>query len=79
MPDLSPLDASLAATYTERSRGIAVEGRMFVGRGTAATNATFVRRVGATAVGIYQAIVNAVDRIKGSSIRWMLMIDSKLR
>lgn len=79
VPDLSPLDASLAATYRESSAGIAVVNRMFIGRGTAATNTTFVRRVGATAVGVYQAVVNAVDRIKGSSIRWMLLVDPKLR
>jgi hypothetical protein len=79
VPDLSPLDASLAATYREASVGVAVGGRMFVGRGTTPTSATFVRRIGATAVAVYQAVVNAVDRIKGSSIRWMLLVDPKLR
>ncbi len=79
IPDLSPLDASLAATYREASAGVAVSSRMFVGRGAAPASAAFVRRIGATAVAVYQAVVNAVDRIKGSSIRWMLLVDPKLR
>jgi hypothetical protein len=65
-PDLSPLDSSLGP-------------RRFVGRGTSPTNAMFVKRVGASALSVYEQIGNAVDRIKGASIRWMLLIDPKLR
>ncbi len=79
VPDLSPLDASLAATYAQASAGVAVSSRMFVGQGKSATNTTYLRKIGASAVGVYQSVVNAVDRIKGSSIRWLLLVDPKLR
>jgi hypothetical protein len=79
VPDLSPLDASLAATYARASSGVAVPNRMFVGRGMSATNTTYLRKIGASAVGAYQSVVNAIDRIKGSSIRWLLLVDPKLR
>ena len=79
VPDLSPLDVSLAATYAQASSGVAVPNRMFVGRGKAPTNTTYLRRIGASAVGVYQSVVNAIDRIKGAGIRWCLLVDPKLR
>jgi hypothetical protein len=79
VPDLSPLDASLAATYAQASVGQAVPNRMFVGKGKSPTNATYLRKIGASAIGVYEAIVNAVDRIKGAGIRWQLLVDPRLR
>jgi hypothetical protein len=79
VPDLSPLDASLAATYAAASVGVAVPNRMFIGTGKSPSNATYLRKIGASAIGVYEAIVNAVNRIKGAGIRWCLLVDPKLR
>jgi hypothetical protein len=79
IPDLSPLDVSLAATYAHASMGVAVGSRMFLGAGSSSSNTTYFRKVGASAVGVYESVVNAINRIKGSSIRWMLLVDPKLQ
>ncbi len=79
IPDLSPLDVTLAATYAQASVGVAVPYRMFIGKGASSSNTTYLRKIAATALSVYEAVVNAVNRVKGASIRWMLLVDPKLR
>jgi hypothetical protein len=55
------------------------DARVFVGDGSSKGAAgMFVYQSPSTAVAVYQAIVNAVSRIKGHSVRWALCADPKL-
>ncbi len=74
VPDLSLLDSAGSFVFADPS----TEG-WFVGTGAFLPRAAFLRRLGATSAAIYTAIVNAVDRIKGSSIRWQLLVDPQLQ
>ncbi len=52
-----------------------IEGPAFIGTGLARTYVFSNRQL---ALDIYAAIINSVQRIKGSSIRWMLYVDSSI-
>jgi hypothetical protein len=79
LPDLSPLDALVAAACSGGPGPAPYTKSYFtVGIGTNASNATFVRNVSASALSVYQAITNTVERLRGSSIRWTLYVDPKL-
>jgi hypothetical protein len=61
------------------------DARSFVGDGSNASGSEtsgsigmFVYQDPSTALAVYQAIVNAVTRIKGQSVRWALLADPKL-
>jgi hypothetical protein len=55
------------------------DARVFVGDGSSKASAgMFVYETPSTALGAYQAIVNAINRIKGHSVRWVLYADPKL-
>lgn len=75
VPDLSPLDAQIAAVSADQDVSSA---RAFIGKGTSSSNTTYFRAVSATALSVYQSIANTVERIRGSSIRWTLLVDPKL-
>lgn len=51
---------------------------MFVEDGTATAEMTFASADYLLADETYQAIVNAVDRIKGQGIRWVIVVDDRL-
>jgi hypothetical protein len=56
-----------------------VDARSFVGDGSSKASAgMFVFQSPSTALAAYQAIVNAVNRVKGHSVRWLLLADPKL-
>ena len=52
---------------------------MFVSTGLPDDDLAFVSNNGLLATEVYTAIVNSIERIKGHGIRWMLMVDPKLR
>lgn len=61
------------------------DARSFVADGTNASGSEatgalgmFVYQSPSTALAVYQAIVNAVSRIRGHSVRWLLIADPKL-
>jgi hypothetical protein len=55
------------------------DARVFVGDGSSKASAgMFVYESPSTALAAYQAIVNAISRIKGHSVRWALYADPKL-
>jgi hypothetical protein len=61
------------------------DGRSFVADGSNASGSEtsgglgmFVYQSPSTALAVYQAIVNAVSRVKGQSIRWLLLADPNL-
>jgi hypothetical protein len=61
------------------------DARSFVGDGSNASGSEtsgvigmFVYQDPSTALAVYQAIVNAITRIKGQSVRWALLADPKL-
>jgi hypothetical protein len=61
------------------------DARSFVGDGSNASGSEtsgaigmFVYQDPSTALAVYQAIVNAITRIKGQSVRWTLLADPKL-
>jgi hypothetical protein len=51
---------------------------LFIGDGSSADVATFVFPPLLDPLSVYQAVAVAVDRIKGHSIRWMLVVDERL-
>ncbi len=75
LPDLSYLDAEIAAVYT---LGAPTTARFFVGAGTSSTNTTFIRSLPAVALVLYQSIADVVTRLQGASIRFSLIVDRKL-
>lgn len=75
VPDLSSLDSSAAPIYQELSP---VAAQFVTGSMTAGSLASPVYQNAATAAGLYAAIVNAIDRIVGQSIRWILLADPNL-
>jgi hypothetical protein len=55
------------------------DARVFVGDGSSKASAgMFIYQSPSTALAAYQAIVNAINRIKGHSVRWVLLADPKL-
>jgi hypothetical protein len=73
VPDLSPIDQQVAGIFDHLDQT-----GFFVGDGSSASNTTFIRDIGITSQGIYDAIVNSVLRIKGHSIRFSLYVDPYL-
>jgi hypothetical protein len=80
VPDISPIDDSILPI---RSRSNHLLGSpplgMFVGSGASSLNASYPRANPATALGVYQAVADSVNRIKGQGIRWRLYADPKLK
>lgn len=80
IPDLSSLSLQLKPVYQKTSYSPPVTlSRFFVGKGISATNTAFVRRIPASAQSIYNQIISSVNRIKGASIRWLLIVDPNLK
>lgn len=51
---------------------------IFVGTGASFNNTTFFRRDATTAEAVYQSIVNVINKMKGHSIRFVLLADPKM-
>ncbi len=51
---------------------------LFVGDGSSPENATFVFPPLADPLSVYQALATTIDRIKGHSIRWAMLVDERL-
>lgn len=85
VPDISAIDNTVAALYQlgnpappEQPNG---GGGFFLGvtaDGTSAQNVSYLESIGATSAGIYQAVVDAVEAIRGHSIRWTMLSDQNL-
>jgi hypothetical protein len=84
VPDLGGLNDDPAAIYSSAFQGAGAQDARFgdiamhVGAGSSTLAATFLTGSTATAQSVYQAIVNAVNQIKGHSMRWILMSDPSL-
>lgn len=74
VPDLTSLNGQGAFV----GKGTSQDCAWYVGKGTAQDCAGYVRVNAATAVTIYNSIINVVNRIKGASIRWAFFADPKL-
>jgi hypothetical protein len=82
-----PVLTGLAAAHTFISGDLTApaDTRSFVADGSNTAGSEAKGRVGmfiyqspSTALAVYQAIVNAVNRVKGHSVRWILLADPKL-
>jgi hypothetical protein len=51
---------------------------VFIGDGTSPDNTTFVFPPLSDPLSVYQTIATTIERIKAHSIRWQLVIDSRL-
>jgi hypothetical protein len=60
------------------ARSFAADGSNASGSETSGALGMFIYQSPSTALAVYQAIVNAVTRIKGQSVRWALLADPKL-
>jgi hypothetical protein len=84
VPDLAGLHDSPAALYSSAFQGSGVQDARLgdiaahLGTGATSTVAAFVTGSTATADTVYQAIVNAVEQIRGHGMRWILMTDPSL-
>jgi hypothetical protein len=84
VPDLAGLHDDPACIYSSALQGGGGEDArlggiaMHLGAGTGSVAAAFLVGSTATAETVYQAIVNAVERIRGHSVRWILMTDPSL-
>ena len=84
VPDLSGLHDSPASVYSSAFQGASPEDArlggiaMHLGAGTSGETAAYLIGSTATAESVYQSIVNAVNQIKGHSMRWILMSDPSL-
>jgi hypothetical protein len=79
VPDISPIDSGGTYAYRE---GLAFANGWYVSSETSGdngTNASFLRVAGASSLGVYTQLCNVIDRIKGHSIRWMMIVDASLR
>jgi hypothetical protein len=73
VPDLSSLGGADAPAYAEP-----LDGGFFVGAGAPTSVTTYVRTNAQAPLTLYAAICNVVNRIKGHSIRWVLLVDPNL-
>jgi hypothetical protein len=68
-----------AHAFVAADQAAPADARSFVGDGSSKASAgMFVFQSPSTALAAYQAIANAVSRVKGHSVRWMLLADPKL-
>jgi hypothetical protein len=74
-----------AHNFVAADNAVPTDVRCFVADGSNASGSEasgalgmFVYQSPSTALAVYQAIANAVNRIRGHSVRWLLIADSKL-
>lgn len=72
-PDLSSVDAADTPVYQE-----AQSNDFYVGTSAAGSWTSYVLQEAVTAATLYAQIVNVVNRIKGQSMRWILLVDPGL-
>jgi hypothetical protein len=83
VPDLAAIDATVSGLFAGDSPddGFFLSGPVPGGPGPftdAQLSGSFLWSFDATSLDIYEAIVNAVESIRGHSIRWLLLVDPKL-
>jgi hypothetical protein len=84
VPDLTGLHDSPASLYSSAFQGTGAQDARYgdiaahLGAGTSSSVAAFLIGSTTTATTVYQSIVNAVNQIKGHSMRWILMTDPSL-
>lgn len=83
VPDLSPIDGEIAGLFntvgTVYPSGTTQPGAgLFVFSTPGAQNGAYTRRFASSAAALYQAISSVIDRIKGHSIRWTMIVDPQL-
>ena len=74
IPDLSPLDSRTAGVFTTSDQNA-----FYVGSGSSNSNTTYMRTIPASSATIYASLINVINRIKGASVRWELLVDPNLR
>lgn len=77
VPDLSGLDTTVPSIYFSSAPATA-PGRFFVGNGSS-PSPSYIYASDVSALGVYGALVSAVDAIVGHSIRWKMISDPKLK
>lgn len=79
VPDLSGITSALSFAYDGNQEAESGVG-LFLNDGSDADGSAsgFLYEGSSDAAGIYQAIINAVERIRGHGVRWMMVIDPKL-
>jgi hypothetical protein len=79
VPDISPIDTGGVFVSQESSLLPPPAPGWYVSDGASSANSSFLRVAGAASIGVYTQLCNVVDRIKGHSIRWMMVADAALR
>lgn len=75
IPDLSAID-SVDAYVGDGTEGIAFG--LYLGDGTETVSYSFFYASPLSEYGVYDAIINSVDRIRGHGVRWTLLVDPTL-
>jgi hypothetical protein len=73
VPDLSSVDAQDSPIYNELEPNA-----FYIGTGAAGSYTTYLTNDPTTSSAIYANIVNAVERVRGQSMRWTLFVDVEL-
>src|ERR1019366_5944122 len=73
IPDLAPLDQSVPSAFDGTQANVA--GGFFAGNGTSGINTTFLWSSSASEVSVYNQIVSTVEKMRGHSMRWTLLVD----
>ena len=85
VPDVTAIDNTVAALYQLGNPNPPEQpvggGGFWLGNpsdGVTAQNVTYLEHVNATSLGLYQAVVDAVNAIIGTGIRWTMIADPNL-
>lgn len=73
VPDLSSIDAQDSPIYNELQPNA-----FYIGTGAAGSFTTYLTSDPATSSAVYANILNAVERVRGQSMRWTLFVDADL-
>lgn len=77
-PDISPVDATTVPVYAGDQVASNTSG-FFIGAGTAGTaNISCLFDFSSTSDDVYRAVIGAVNRLVGHSMRWSLVVDKNL-